>query len=197
MLGTAPGNSGPLPGEDGLDEDEAPLEFEGAVALAGSRPVACASAADNSPPVRRTSLPLSPGPEGRSSRFTFSWKDCTLAAVAAGETGAATGAGLRNTRTSVRTEIARVTRLMTRCHFKRHLHRWIHGIRRRERGLDDGGTATRWPLCYWFGTWITGLGTKHAPERDVLTPQSRARPRHSRSRPVRPGFSVLCPSSAT
>src|SRR5258705_4910477 len=120
MLGSEPGNSGAPLVTDGVgdDDDDAPMELAGAVAVvAGSNPVACASAAVNSPELRRTSL-LSPGPLGWSRLFTLSWKDWALAAVAAAVTGGATGAGLRNTSTSVRTEIANVTRLMTRCHLK-------------------------------------------------------------------------------
>src|SRR5208283_1994548 len=54
---------------------------------------------------------------GCASWFTFSWKDCALAAAAAGATAGATGAGRFNTRTSVRIEIARVAKLMMRCSF--------------------------------------------------------------------------------
>src|SRR5208282_1992724 len=95
----------------------APVEvFAGAAVVAGSRPAACASAADNSPEFMRTSLSFS-GRLGCASWFTFSWKDCALAAAAAGATAGATGAGRFNTRTSVRIEIARVAKLMMRCSF--------------------------------------------------------------------------------
>jgi hypothetical protein len=43
--------------------------------------------------------------------------------------------------TSVNTEIASVTRLMMRCHFKTHLPRSLNGIRAERGGLSDGGTA--------------------------------------------------------
>jgi hypothetical protein len=65
----------------------------------------------------RTSLSPSPGTLVSASRFTFSWKDCALAAAAAGEAAGASGAGRFNTRTSVRIEIARVAKLIIRCTF--------------------------------------------------------------------------------
>lgn len=91
--------------------------------------VAWDKAAVNSPAFMRTSPSPSPAVLGCSSRFTFSWKDCALAAVAAGETGAATGAGFRKTSTNVNTEIPSVAKLTIRCHFKGH-PRWSYGIRR-------------------------------------------------------------------
>src|ERR1700694_5371046 len=115
ILGTAPGNSiAPLaPG--GLAEGELVEVF--ADAADGSKPAACASAADTSPEFIRTSLSPSPGTLGSASLFTFSWKDCALAAVAAGASAGATGAGRLNTSTSVKIQIARVAKLMIRCSF--------------------------------------------------------------------------------
>src|ERR1035438_9133472 len=119
MFGTGPGNSiGPL-GAGAADE---PFGFAGvapeADAAAGNRPAACASAAFTSAEFMRTSLGPCPAGLGFSSWFSFSWNDC----AAAGGNGAATGEGLRSTSTSVKIEIAKVAKLMTRCTFRRHLH---------------------------------------------------------------------------
>src|ERR1700676_3154870 len=115
ILGTAPGNPIAPVAPGGLAEGELVEVF--ADAAEGSRPAACASAADTSPEFIRTSLSPSPGTLGCASRFTFSWKDWALAAAAAGAAAGASGAGRLNTRTSVRIEIARVTKLMMRCSF--------------------------------------------------------------------------------
>src|SRR5260370_34844092 len=99
MLGTAPGNSleGPVEG--------APAEaFAGAPGRAS--PAACVSPADNSPEFMRTSLSPSPGTLGCASWFTFSWKDCALAAAAAGRRQGGAGRGRFYTRTAVTSESA-------------------------------------------------------------------------------------------
>src|SRR6266704_3635899 len=117
MLGTAPGNSITPLAEGGLAEGKLVEVFADAVVVAGSSPAACASAADTSPEFIRTSLSPSPGTLRCASWFTFSWKDCALAAAAAGEAAGASGAGRFNTRTSVRIDIARVAKLMIRRSF--------------------------------------------------------------------------------
>src|SRR5260370_375505 len=65
----------------------------------------------------RTCISSSPGARGGASRFTFSWKDCALAAAASGASAGATGAGRFNTRTSVSIEIASVAKLIMRRSF--------------------------------------------------------------------------------
>src|SRR5271165_535116 len=122
MLGTGPGSSS---GEPDDPAGEAPEAEEAGDALAdveelaaaGIMPEACSNAAPSSALLMRTSGAGSPEVLGWSSLLTFSSNDCTFAAVAAGEAaGAATGAGLRRTRTRVKIEMARVARLMMRCH---------------------------------------------------------------------------------
>src|SRR5271166_4544242 len=116
MLGTAPGNS--VPGLVGEVLAAVPVaELAGAAAAAGSSPAACAIPADNSSELMRTSPAPSPSILGCASWFTFSWKDCALAAVAVAPTAGATGAGRLSTSTSVKIEMARVAILMMRCHF--------------------------------------------------------------------------------
>jgi len=143
MFGTAPGNS--IPGTCVVEE---PFAFVDAVpdaeAAAGNKPAAWASAAFTSAEFMRTSLSPSPVALGCSRRLSFSWNDCALAAATAGATGAATGDGLRSTRTSVTIEIAKVAKLIVRCSFRRHLH-FYHDKPRRSAILDDGGEGPRGP----------------------------------------------------
>src|SRR5215471_11442335 len=124
MFGTAPGNSMPALGVV-LAAGVADPPFAGCGAVIA--PAACASAADNSPDVIRTSPAPSELVCGCSSLFTFSWNDCAFAAAVAGDMGFATGLGFRSTRMSVNTEIPSVATLMIRCHVMGHLRplpRW-------------------------------------------------------------------------